>query len=784
MTPATKKEQNKSKEEQLCLFFIFTFSKGAVKTLKIEAARSKNKSVGPFLRGAKFFSRLEDCLRDEDIALLDSLRSIGMNTLPFSVPETDFKNIPIREWFFGGGLFFKKMGAFGSLRPIIKDRIIPEKSVPAVEGTLTFPVVYLHLSVQRVICRLRFQYSGLSNPVGVFPSSMPLRSENGVFFLRDQAGEQRVFDSFHRRGVRPDTKGKFFLSIQQLNDLIKKPPLNAVFLAEKAINTPSSGQSWTISGIKWFGEDTDVNSTDFLDAYLENRNYVQLDGTVGLFEREAIARRVEKDLYRNASASDPVRHLLSLVVSILEKKNNEKDLSSVKLRPYLKDWQARGVNWLLNMKSLSAGAILADEMGLGKTIQTIAFLSVDWETHKTPPYSLIVAPASVVDNWKNEICRFEPMLTPYVHCPVQLDDCSKSGFIILSYERAVRQIRFLEKISFENIVFDEAQKVKNANTISYKELLSLRSNFRMMLTGTPIENTISELWNHVALVNPMTLGSMLSVRARYPVLDNTQKFTVFSLNLLSNFVLIRRKRDVNINLPPLTESVVKCRMESAQRVLYESIRKKFLSGLKSGISVRIPSLALEALLRLRQCCCLPEMLPVSLNPMFRKESCKLDVAFRIVLDEMKQGRKVLVFSQFLEVLRRFETMLLDVGVFPYVLTGDTNTFNRQELVDAFNNDSGIAVFLISLKAGGIGMNLAKASCVILFDPWWNPAVEKQAFARAHRIGQRHPVDVFKLICENTVEEKVLELENKKQKLASGLVSADRLSLVEMMDLLS
>ena len=782
MTPPAKKERNGIEAEQLCLFFILVYSKSGVKALHVEAAKAKARSVGPFLRGANFFSRLDDYLCDEDLVFLDSLRSVGMHTLPFSVPEKDFHTIPLIEWGSGGGRFLKKVGSFGSLRPFRKDKTLPGKKVPTVAGTLVSTVVYLHLSVHRVSCRLKFQYLGLPPPVGAFPSAMPLRSETGVFFLRDQAAEQRITDSFVKRGVIPDAKGRFILSSQQLTDLIKNPPLNVSFLTEKNVETPSSsGYFRTVSSIQWFGDDSDAASTDFLDAYLENRNYVQLNGTVGLFDRQAIVRRVEDDLYREAPASDPVRHLLSFTVAIREKRPGEKDASSAKLRPYLKDWQKQGTKWLLDMKDLSAGAILADEMGLGKTVQTTAFLAADWEKHEVPSSNLIVCPASVVDNWKNEICRFEPTLTQYVHCPVQLDNSVHSGFTILSYERAVHQIKLLEKIPFENIVFDEAQKVKNADTISYRKLSSLRSRFRMMLTGTPIENTIFELWNHVAFVNPKTQGAMRSFIARYPVLENFQKFTEFSLNLLSNFVLIRRKRDVDIHLPPFEKTVVKCRLDSVQRDLYESIRKKFLAGLKSGVSVRISSLALEALLRLRQCCCLPEMLPVSLNSSNCKESGKLNIAFRIILNETKQGRKVLVFSQFLEVIDRLNAMLRDVGFFPYVLTGETR--NRQELVDTFNADPGTAVFLISLKAGGTGMNLATACCVILFDPWWNPAVENQAFARAHRIGQKHPVEVFKLVCENTVEEKILELENTKQQLASSLSSADKLSLAEMMDIL-
>ena len=182
MTPPAKKERNEIVAEQLCLFFILVYSKSGVKALQVEAAKAKARSVGPFLRGAKVFFRLDDYLCDEDLVFLDSLRSAGMNTLPFSVSEKDFHTIPLTEWASGGGHFLKRVGSFGSLRPFRKDKALPGKNVPTVAGTLVSTVVYLHLSIHRVSCRLKFQYSGLPTPIGAFPSAMPLRSEKGIFF--------------------------------------------------------------------------------------------------------------------------------------------------------------------------------------------------------------------------------------------------------------------------------------------------------------------------------------------------------------------------------------------------------------------------------------------------------------------------------------------------------------------------------------------------------------------------------------------------------------------------
>ncbi len=767
-------------EGQFCLVFIFAFSRGSAKELIVEAARDRAKAFGPFLRGSKFFSQLVDKLRDEDIALLDSLKSVGMTNLPYSIPRNRFDAVPIREWAAAGGRFFKRVGSFGSIRAVHEAFSLPGKDLVVSPGKLLDAPVFVRVSFRHASCRLCFRYTGVESPVQAVFSSVPLRLESGRYVRRDTVAENRVLLSLRKRGVDIDSKGRFTVDEYLLANLVQTPPEQVVFIAEKSNAVTATNQSRTVSGIKWFEDDSDVSSPDFLNAYLENRSYVQLDGVVGLFNRETIARHVERELYRDAVSSDPVRKLLDLAFSIQNNQLDRLDIVHGKLRPYLTDWQTRGVVWILRMKEIGAGAILADEMGLGKTVQAIAFLSLDGRKHNDRLCSLIVCPASVVENWKAEITRFEPTLSQLVCCPLYPDDIPSHGLIILSYERAVRQIKVLEKIRFDNIVLDEAQKIKNAGTASYKALATLCTEFRIMLTGTPIENTVTELWNHVAFVNPETRGAMQSFRTRYPALESVQKFTGFSLDVLSYFVLIRKKRDVSINLPPMEVKVVRCRMDSAQRNLYESTRKKFLAGLKGGTSARVASLALEALLRLRQCCCLPTMLPNSLNSSNINDSCKMSTAFQIVLNETRQGRKVLVFSQFLETIDSLKSMFSEVGIETFVITGAT--VHRQELVDSFNNASCGVVVLISLKAGGVGMNLATASCVILLDPWWNPAVESQAFARAHRIGQQHPVEVFKLICEDTVEDKMLELEEQKKTLAAGL-GAKNLSKDEILALL-
>ncbi len=773
-------EHPPSESDRLRLFFVLVFIRGKVKELLVEAARDRQKSIGPFLRGAKVFSKLEDKLRDDDLSVLDSLRSIGMSTLPFSIPEKDFKTIPINEWISAGGRFYKRIGAFGSIHPLSDTRNIFGTQIVPSKGIFVAANVYVQFSIHHVSCRIRFRYEGAERTVGAFPSDVPIRLDSGKFFRRNALAECHCLSDFQSRGIEINKKGRFELSPKDFETIVKIPPKGVSFLSERTSASASTHSFSEPSEIKWFGDEINLESADFLDAYLEDRNYVQLNGTIGLFNRTAITKHLERAFSNDTSTQEPTRRLISSAISLRE--NSPCDIQSLsnKPRPYLKDWQIVGVNWLHGMKSKGAGAILADEMGLGKTVQTIAFLAENYAHNEAPPPTLIVCPASVVQNWKNEFARFESCLASHIADGLDAFSPKKKNILIMSYERAVRNVGLLEKLVFDIIVLDEAQKVKNSETISYRALFSLRSSFRMMLTGTPIENTISELWNHVEFVNPFARGAMADIRRRYPTLENPQKFAKFSLGFLSPFVLARQKRDVGIDLPPLTERIVECKMDHRQRILYNRIRQKFLAGLKSSVSTRISSLALEALLRLRQCCCLPTMLPATLNSDIDVPSCKIDRAFQCLLSFVSEKKKTLVFSQFLEVLDVLRTKAEDVGIRCYVLTGTTK--DRQKLVDEFNASNIPSVFLISLKAGGVGMNLASANRVILFDPWWNPAVESQAFARAHRLGQTDSVDVFKLVCENSVETKILTLEETKRNLAAGLNNTP-LSKEELISLL-
>lgn len=365
-----KKQQNKNKH--LRLSFILTYFRGKIKELHIEASRDNSRAISPFLRGKKNYIKLVDYLRDEDLVFFDSLRSIGMDSLPLCIPATDLSSIPVQEWASAGGRFFKRIGPFGSLKPISIENTF-HNIISSSLGTINSAEIYVTMNRTYVSCRLHFRYVGMARPISSFPSSIPIRLDCGGFIRRNQIEEKHIIDTLKQKGIDIDLRGRFSLSIQELTDLVRNPPKKIIFLAKKTNDTSSTKQTWTASGIKWFGDRSDIKSSDFLDAYLENRNYVEINGTIGLFERDAIVKQVKQELYKDSTESVPDRNLLKLIFAIQENASVEILASTKFLRPYLKAWQNEGVKWLLRMEALGAGAILADEMGLGKTIQTIVF---------------------------------------------------------------------------------------------------------------------------------------------------------------------------------------------------------------------------------------------------------------------------------------------------------------------------------------------------------------------------------------------------------------------------
>lgn len=433
------------------------------------------------------------------------------------------------------------------------------------------------------------------------------------------------------------------------------------------------------------------------------------------------------------------------------------------LRPY----QKSGVCWLKAMGERSYNLILADEMGLGKTIQTIALLAAAPE--KNLP-ALIVAPTSLSDNWQRELARFAPsMRTVKIagHDRAPLWEQAMSADVcICSYALAKRDAKTLEKFHFKYLVLDEAQHIKNPSSANAQTCKMISSDHKLVLTGTPLENSAQDLWSIFDFLHPGLLGSLHSFRVRYADIAKNHELGGELSRIIAPFILRRKKSGVCTELPPKLEQDLYCDMENGQQELYseyEAQARRQCAELRSGAGNGRMEI-LTALLRLRQICCDPSLLPEKTE---NAGSAKFELLQEVLLESLDSGHKVLVFSQFTSMLKIIRDWLDSKKIPCEYLDGSTR--DRMERVDSFNSSSDIQVFLLSLKAGGVGLNLTAADTVILYDPWWNPAVEAQAMDRTHRIGQTRNVTCIKLFVRGSIEEKVLSLQHRKQELFGALV---------------
>ncbi|MEO5819728.1 MAG: DEAD/DEAH box helicase, partial [Vicinamibacteraceae bacterium] len=452
------------------------------------------------------------------------------------------------------------------------------------------------------------------------------------------------------------------------------------------------------------------------------------------------------------------------------------------LRPYQRDALA----WFGFLRRFGFGGCLADEMGLGKTVMVLALLEsqrLERDRGGQPRRpSLIVVPRSLIFNWRHEAQRFAPVLRVLdwtgggrrgAH-----DRLLDHDVVVTTYGTLRRDIGHLKTVAFDYVILDEAQAIKNARTDAAKAARLLQAEHRLALSGTPVENHLGELWSILEFLNPGVLGSASVFAATTGAPGRTrdpEALTIVARGVRP-FILRRTKDQVASELPPRTEQTIYCDLEAPQRRLYDELRthyrRELLGRVDAGGLGRAKLQVLEALLRLRQAACHPGLVDRARSD---EPSAKLDVLLARLAELVEDGRKVLVFSQFTTLLGLVRHRLDAAGTSYEYLDGRTR--DREARVRRFQEDASCAVFLISLKAGGVGLNLTAAEHVFLLDPWWNPATEAQAIDRAHRIGQARPVFAYRLIARDTVEERVLELQGTKRALADAIVRADA-SLIE------
>lgn len=446
----------------------------------------------------------------------------------------------------------------------------------------------------------------------------------------------------------------------------------------------------------------------------------------------------------------------------------------------LRDYQKEGLNWLMFLNEYGFSGVLADDMGLGKTVQTLAYLLYKKNHDLLTLPAMVICPTSLVGNWMSEAAKFTPDLNVLVLHGVNrhqfFKDINDYDLIITTYPLIARDSKEISEFSFSDLILDEAQTIKNPLAKMTKSIKLIEAKQRLCLTGTPMENHLGELWSLFDFLMPGFLGSHSTFNRVYRKGiegEGNQQIQHWLIQKTKPFLLRRTKDEVAKELPAKTEIVHTIALQNDQRTLYESIRitmeAKVRDLLREKGMARSRIEFLDALLKLRQACCDPRLVKLD-HAKDVKSSAKLDFLMNIVPEMVEEGRRILIFSQFAQMLSLIEEALQEKGIELVKLTGQTR--NRSEVIEKFQEGT-VPVFLISLKAGGVGLNLTAADTVIHYDPWWNPAVENQATDRAYRIGQEKPVFVYKLICEQTVEERVLALQSRKQKLADSVYGKEQ-----------
>jgi superfamily II DNA or RNA helicase len=683
--------------------------------------------------------------------------------------------------------------------------------------TLRTPRQNWGLGSDKLIGELEFDYDGAVIPAGR-TTPLAVSTELGLVIRRDPRTEStadvKLFELGFREAKDPRLDpGTLELPAKRMAQVSKELVVAGwrVEAEGKLIRPAGEFKMALATGIDWFEleggiqyGDQKVNLPDLLAAARRGESMIELgDGSMGMLPEEwlkkygmlaDLATTADGSLRFGSSQAGMLDALLAAqpeieVDAAFEKvRQNLRQFEGVvavdsppgfhgELRPYQRD----GLGWLDYLQRFSFGGILADDMGLGKTIQVLALLQRRRAHRQAKGPSLAVVPRSLVFNWMQEAAKFTPRLRildytgPGRH--VLREVFADYDLIITTYGTVRTDIGELTNIQFDYAILDEAQAIKNAESQSAKATRLLRSRFKLAISGTPIENHLGELWSIFEFLNPGMLGTD-SVFKKYVGSGSSLEQTDRTLlaKALRPFILRRTKQQVVEDLPEKTEQTLYCDMEAEQRRCYDELRAHYRDALlrKDAAELNHSKIeVLEALLRLRQAACHPGLISPELAS---EPSTKLEMLIPSISEVVAEGHKVLVFSQFtsfLAIVR--ERLEQEKIVYEYL---DGRTRNRAAKVERFQTDPDCPVFLISLKAGGLGLNLTSAEYVYLLDPWWNPAVEAQAIDRSHRIGQTQHVFAYRLICRGTVEEKILELQQKKRDLADAILSADNRGVIQ------
>lgn len=642
------------------------------------------------------------------------------------------------------------------------------------------PVLYLQFDKKGLItANLRFRYDTMEVDYNSPDECVIFDHQK---FYRDKKIEFDYVNILTQYNWKKSLKNTFIYQgqfiVEDINSLLEK---EFIILSEKGAKVlANSVYSHHMNyGIDWFYLNTNIHIGDkayslakILNLKNKQQQWIEIDNHIVFLPKELIDHKhilsVNNDniAISKKNIGDALELAEALAIKKIDNIERITDFNNIEINiptellARLRAYQIDGVKWLLYLYQNHFGGCLADDMGLGKTIQVIAFLS-DRKIKKNNQLSLIIVPKTLLFNWKNELEKFNPELTIEIYHGnarmLDLRQKNNSDIILTTYGTVLHDIDKLSCLSYNCLIMDEAQYIKNNNAKTYRAVSLLSSQIKIALTGTPIENNIGELWSLMNLLNPKIWGKKKDFINQYSIPQAIERLKI----KIGPFVLRRTKKQVLQDLPKKIESIIYCDMDEEQSSLYNALLlniKQEMDKIPGRFEIKTNAYILRGLLHLRQVCCHPKLLDAQYNINHCRTSAKFEVLQGIVNQLYYEGEKVVIFSQFTTMLKIIEKWLKQEQYQYFYLDGQTN--NREVVISEFE-ESANGVLLISLNAGGVGINLTSASYAVIYDPWWNPATENQAADRLYRIGQKRNVTIYKLITANSIEEKVDELKKIK-----------------------